>query len=144
MQTVRDDHGKRYLLCKRSETASLVRDPTTGNECYVQNDRLEPVDDAPPLETAANGIDSSVRTLFRAVHDDQALGFLIELVDRGPLAVTTLLESYDYCESDLHGTIAELTVAGLLEETEVHGHRGYRATTTCEHALSRLRGDDET
>lgn len=146
MKTVRDDDGTRYLLLKRSTEASLVRDPTTGNECYVRNDRLEHVDDATGLETAASGVDPAIRRLLRGVHDDETLGFLLELADRGPTDVRTVLDRYDFCESDLHGRLAELAAAGLLEETTLGGERGYRVTDDCVRALSAIRdltpGDD--
>ncbi|ELY61584.1 DUF7346 family protein [Natronolimnohabitans innermongolicus] len=140
MKTVQDDTGKRYLLLKRSEHASLVRDPDSGNECYVQNDRLEDVDES-PLETAARTVADPVRTLLTNVHDETTLGLLLELADRGPLGVRTLLDSYDVCESDLHGRLTVLSAAGLLEETEVAGERGYRITGDCERALEAIRTD---
>ena len=139
MNTVEDDTGKRYLLLKHSDSASLVRDPETGNECYVQNDRLEPVDGESPLETAARSVGEPVLTLLTTVHDEDTLGLLIELADCGPLGVRTLLDAYDLCESDLHGRLTVLSAAGLLEETEVAGERGYRLTDTCETALETIR-----
>lgn len=142
MKTVRDDDGTLYLLLKRSERASLVRDPATGNECYVRNDRLEPVEGASPLETAAAGVSEPVRTLLRGVHDERTLGLLIELADRGPMGVRTILDRYDFCESDLHGRFVELVAVGLLEEAEVDGERGYRVTEAAERALSVVRDAD--
>lgn len=139
MKTVRDDDGTPYLLLKRSAQASLVRDPATGNECYVRNERLEEVESESALETAATGIDPAVRRLLRSVRDDRSLGLLIEVADRGPTGVRTILDEYDFCESDLHGLLASVTAAGLLEETEVAGERGYRATDDCRRALSVLR-----
>ncbi|WP_255170132.1 DUF7346 family protein [Natrononativus amylolyticus] len=144
MKTARDDDGKRYLLIKQSGTASLVRDPATGNECYVQNDRLEFDETDSALETAAAGVSPAVRTVVTAVHDDRTLGLLVELADRGPLGVRTLLGSYDLCESDLHGTLTELTAAGLIEEAGVGGERGYRATERCVRALEILRAPAAT
>lgn len=142
MKSVQDDTGKRYLLLKRSEHASLVRDPETGNECYVQNDRLEDIDES-GLETAARSVSEPVRTFLAAVHDETTLGLVIELADRGPLGVRTLLDAYDLCESDLHGRLTTLTSAGLLEETEIAGERGYRTTATCDRSLETIRGDDD-
>ncbi|AGB32581.1 hypothetical protein C488_12983 [Natrinema pellirubrum DSM 15624] len=138
MNTVEDDTGKRYLLRKRSEGASLVRDPETGNECYIRNDRLEAVDQT-ALETAAQSVPDPVLTLLTNVHDAETLGLLIELTERGPLGVRTLLDAYDFCESDLHGRLTVLSAAGLLEETEVAGERGYRVTADCETALETIR-----
>jgi len=138
MNTVEDDTGKRYLLRKRSEDASLVRDPETGNECYIQNDRLEAVDQS-ALETAAQSVSDPVLTLLTNVHDAETLGLLVELAARGPLGVRTLLDAYDFCESDLHGRLTVLSAAGLLEEAEVAGERGYRVTADCETALEALR-----
>ncbi|ELY52451.1 DUF7346 family protein [Natronorubrum bangense] len=137
MKTVHDDTGKRYLLLKRSERASLVRDPQNGNECYIQNDRLEAVDES-ALETAARTVTEPVRTLLTNVHDEATLGLLVELEDRGPLGIRTLLDAYDFCESDLHGRLTVLSAAGLLETVEVGGERGYRTTETCATALERV------
>ena len=144
MKTVRDDTGKRYLLLKESSSASLVRDPETGNECYVQNDRLEAVDES-PLEAAAATVAEPVRTLLSAVHDDETLGLLIELDERGPLGIRTLLEGYALCESDLHGRLTVLSSAGLVVETTVAGNRGYELTDECQRALDVIRVErDET
>lgn len=144
MKTVEDDTGKRYLLLKRSDSASLVRDPENGNECYVRNDRLEAIDDESALETAARSVSDPVLTLLTTVHDEETLGLLVELSERGPLGVRTLLDAYDFCESDLHGRLTVLSAAGLLEETDVVGERGYQLTEDCEAALETIRNDAET
>jgi len=112
MKTVEDDTGKRYLLRKRSDTASLVRDPETGNECYIQNDRLEAVGDESALETAARSVSDPVLTLLTNVHDEETLGSTGRTLGRGPLGVRSLLDAYDFCESDLHGRFAVLSAAG--------------------------------
>lgn len=139
MKTVRDDDGNRYLVLKQSGGASLVRDPSTGHECYVQNDRLNTVAGQRPLETAACGVSQPIRTILQSVHDDASLGLLIELADCGPMGVRQLLDRYDLCESDLAGRLAEFTAAGVLEETTVDGERGYHTTAECEQALEVLR-----
>ena len=142
MRTVRDADGSHYLLVKQSGDSSLVRDPETGGEHYVANDELSIVDDESPLSTAAAGIDAGVRRLLTATYDDQSLGLVIELVDRGPLSTVALLDSYDLCESDLHGLLAEFRAAGLVEEADSDGRRGYAATTLATQAVEKLRGDD--
>ncbi|WP_222919526.1 hypothetical protein [Natrinema sp. SYSU A 869] len=139
MKTVEDDTGKRYLLLKQSDSASLVRDPENGNECYIQNDRLDAVGEESALETAARSVSDPVVTLLTNVHDEETLGLLVELSERGPLGVRTLLGGYDFCESDLHGRLTVLSAAGLLEETEIAGERGYRLTEDCETALETIR-----
>ncbi|MDF9745127.1 DUF7346 family protein [Natrinema salsiterrestre] len=141
MKTVEDDTGKRYLLLKRSDSASLVRDPDNGNECYIQNDRLEAIGEESALETAARTVSQPVVTLLTNVHDEETLGLLVELSERGPLGVRRLLDGYDFCESDLHGRLTVLSAAGLLEETEVAGERGYGITEECEDALETVRSD---
>lgn len=138
MRTVRDDEGQRYLLVKRSSESSLVRDPDTGTEEYVPNADLT-VDDADPLSTAAGAVPGSVRRVLTATPNDRALGLLVELVDRGPVGVRTLLDAYDLCESDLHGLLAEFRAAGLIAETTVAGERGYEATGATHDAVTRLR-----
>lgn len=141
MQTVEDEGGSRYLLLKRSGDASLVRDPETGEERYVDNGALSPVEGASTLETAASEIDEPVRRFLSAVHDERTLGLLSVLDSRGPLSVRELLSFDTLCESDFYGTIVELRAAGLLEEREVAGERGYGVTETASEALSSLRGE---
>lgn len=140
MQTVEDASGTRYLLLKRSGDSSLVRDPGTGEERYVENGELSAVDRS-ALETAAEEVDAPVRRLLRGVHDDRTLGLLVVLDSRGPLAVRELLGIDALCESDAQGTLAELRAAGLIEEREVAGERGYGATESTKAALSSLRGE---
>lgn len=142
MRTVRDADGTAYLLLKRSSESSRIRDPKTGEERYVPNAELELVDEASPLSTAAGAVDEPVRRLIRAVHDDETLGLLVELVDRGPLAAVTVLDAYDLRESDLHGRLTELQVAGLVDATEVDGRRGYAATDLARGAIVSLRARD--
>lgn len=140
MRTVETDQGRRYLLLKESAESSLVRDPRTGEERYLPNDTLGEVSGDSPLVTAATGVPESVRRVVGAVHDDRSLGLLVELVDRGPVAVVDLIGSYDLCESDFLGLLTELRAAGLVREVEVHGHRGYDATDIAREGVSHLRG----
>jgi len=138
MRSVRDESGKRYLLLTESGESSRVRDPETGEERSVETDRLEPVEGESPLETAARAVPAPVRTLTTAVHDERALGLLVDLDARGPLDVRTLLSACDLCESDLHGLLGEFRAAGLLAETTVAGERGYETTETARTALAAL------
>ncbi len=140
MRTVRGADGDRYLLLKESAESSRVRDPVTGEERHLPNDELEPVDGESPLATAARALPDPARRLVTAVPDRRALGLLVELDERGPLDVHVLLNAYDLCESDLHGLLAEFRAAGLIEEADVAGRRGYRVTDDGSDALDRLRG----
>jgi hypothetical protein len=144
MRSVRDEEGERYLLVKRSAESSLVRDPETGAERYLSNADLTVEEATSPLTTATDAVPASVRRVLTATSTERALGVLVELVDRGPLAVRTLLGDYDLCESDLHGVIAEFRAAGLVAETHVAGERGYEATEPARDAVARLRTDAET
>lgn len=139
MRTVRDGDGRRYVLLKESGESSLVRDPASGERRHVPNEELERVEGESPLETAAGAVPGSVRRVLTAVRDERALGLLIELDRRGPLAVRTLLSASDLCESDLHGMLAEFRAAGLITERRVAGERGYDATETAGDALDSLR-----
>jgi len=141
MQTVRDGDGETYLLVKRSAESSRVRDPATGAERYVDNDDLRVVDGESPLATAASGVPDPVRQTLGAVRDDRSLGLLAVVVDSGPIAAIDLLDAADMCESDLHGALSELRAAGLVDEAEVAGRRGYEATPVAVEALGLLRGD---
>lgn len=139
MQTVRDESGNRYLLLKQSTDSSIVCDPETGERSQLPNDRLEVVDGQAPLETVATVLPAPLRTLLTAVHDEQSLGLVVELVDREGMAVRDLLGETTLCESDLHGLVAELVAAGLLTETTVAGERGYKATDTAHEAIAQAR-----
>lgn len=138
MQTVRDETGSKYLLVKRSAESSRVRDPETGKERYVANERLEFVEGESPLAIASHAVPESVRQVMSAVRDDRALGLLLEVDTRGPVPARDLLSWDDYCESDLHGLLMEFRAAGLVVETEVASERGYRTTEQASDALSRL------
>ncbi|MFC6836202.1 DUF7346 family protein [Halomarina ordinaria] len=139
MRTLRDDDGTRYLLLKRSGESSLVRDPETGEERYVRNDRLTDVDGESPLETAAREVPPALRRLLAAVRDDRALGLLLEVDRRGPLAVRDLMAAYDLCESDTLGLLTEFRAAGLVERADVVGEPGYDTTDDARRALVALR-----
>ncbi|WP_136588532.1 DUF7346 family protein [Salinigranum halophilum] len=139
MRTVRDTDGARYLLVKRSSDATLVRDPETGAEQYLPNDELTEAEGVSALTVAASGVPESVRRVVTAAHTEDALGLLVELVDRGPLPVRDLLSAYDLCESDLHGLLAEFRAAGLIRERDAAGERGYEATETTREAVAALR-----
>ncbi|WP_459190987.1 DUF7346 family protein [Halosimplex sp. J119] len=144
MRTVRDESGRRYLLLKESSDASRVRDPETGEERHVANDRLEPVEGESPLETASRAVPEPVRAVASAVHDDRSLGLLLEIDARSPVAVQTLMAAVDLCESDLHGLLTEFRAAGLIVETDVAGVRGYETTDLASSGLSALVNADET
>jgi hypothetical protein len=138
-QPVEDDTGQRYLLLKRSGESSLVRNVNTGERTHLPNDRLEPVEEASTLETILAGVPEELQTLVTAVHDDRSLALLLELDTDGPMAVRQLLSAYDFCESDLHGLLAELQAAGLIVETTVTDERGYETTDEATTALDGLR-----
>ncbi|WP_247728355.1 DUF7346 family protein [Halovivax limisalsi] len=139
MKTVRDDDGTRYVLLKRADEASLVRDPRTGAECYVGNDRLEPEPEESPLEAFALAAPAATRTVIENVHDTRTLGLLYWIDDEGPIDVRTLLAESTFCESDLGGRLTSLTMAGLLDEDSVDGERAYRTTDLATEALTELR-----
>jgi len=137
MRAVEGPEGT-YLLVKRSEESSLVRDPETGEEHYLPNAELEPAGED-PLALASEGVSPGVRALIRGCHDESTLGLLLELERCGPLPVRDILDVGESCESDLNGLLAELRVAGCIEETEVAGERGYRVSGAVADALAALR-----
>lgn len=139
MRTV-EHEGDRYLLVKQSGESCLVRDPETGEERYLPNDELAATGDS-PLTVAARAVPEAARRILTAAHSERTLGVLVELEERGPLSVRDILGSYDLCESDVHGTFAELRAAGLVEEADVAGERGYATTELASEGLAALRGD---
>jgi hypothetical protein len=142
MRTVHDDDGRRYLLLKRSGESSLVRDPETGGERYLPNDRLTVDGGSDPLALAARAVPGPVRRVLSACHDDRALGLLFELDRRGPLPARALVE-YDLCESDVLGLVGEFRAAGLVVEADAAGERGYELTDDARGALAALRDDGD-
>jgi len=138
-RTVEDGDGTRYLLLKRSAESSLVRDAETGERLHLPNEELDTIEDATTVDTVLRSIPEELVSLVTAVHDERALALLFELDEEGPMSVRTLLSAYDFCESDLHGLVAELRAAGLIAETTVHGERGYETTGTASEALDSLR-----
>ena len=104
MRTVEHD-GDSYLLVKRSEESSLVRDPETGEERYLPNGELVAAGGS-SLALSARRVPEPTRRLLTAVRSERALGVLLELDERGPLSVRTVLGEYDLCESDLTGCSA--------------------------------------
>jgi len=141
MRTVRDKSGRTYVLVKRSGEEWLVRDPETGRETYRPVAEFDVVDDEPPLAVAANAVTQPIRTVLTAVRTERALGLLVELDRDGPLSVRTLLDRYEYCESDLHGQLAEFRAADLIEERRVAGERGYVTTDDAGEAITMLTVD---
>lgn len=137
MRGVRADDGRHYVLLTAGDEESLVRDPTTGERRRVATASITPVDGASPLLEAASAADEGPAAQLAAVPDERALGLLVELDAAGPQSVRSLL-SYDLCESDLNGIVAELQAAGLLESTEIAGERGYALTGDAAAALEAL------
>jgi len=139
MRTVRTPDGTTYLLLKESSESSLVRDPRTGEEAFLPNEDLEPVEEA-ALVTAASAIPDPVRKLITATHDERTLGLLVDLHQHGPRSARGMLEVHDLCETDLLGAVSEFRAAGLVEETTVGGERGYRLTDDAATILDDLTG----
>ena len=137
-RTVRDSEGTHYVLEKESAESSLVRDPRTGKRLHLPNEELEVVTGESPLVTAASAVSGDVRRLLTAVHDERMLGLLLELERTGPMAARTMLSSYDLCESDLYGMVAELQAAGMIRKAHVAGERGYATTDRASEALDAL------
>jgi hypothetical protein len=142
MDTVRTADGTRYLLLKRSSDASLVRDPTTGDEQYIENERLEHIARA-PLETVTRTVPESVRRILSAVSNDRALGLLIVIDRQGPIAVSDIMERSDLCESDVNGLLSEFRAAGLVEQEpmSVIDVPGYATTELAHEGLAVLCDD---
>ena len=127
MRTVEDESGRRYLLLKRSSASSLVHDLETGEERFVETDRLVDRAGVDPLAAAAEAIPPADRASLPVARDERGVGLLV-LLAREPRSARTLLNATDLCESDLLGLASELRAAGLLAETTVDGERGYVAT----------------
>lgn len=143
METVQTADGTRYFLLKRSSDSSLVRDPTTGDEQYIENERLERVSDSAPLETVACIVPDAARRILSAVSNDRALGLLLIIDRRGPIAVSDILELSALCESDVNGHVSEFRAAGLVEPESIVGVPGYTTTELASEGLAVLCDDHD-
>lgn len=135
MRTVRADDGSRYLLRKRSSNASLVLDPATGDERYIDNARLERCDESQPLETVGSTVSDRARAEL-GVSDDRALGLLVVIDRHDPIAAVDLVEFTELCESDLNGQLTELRAGGLVEPVS-NPVLGYETTPLAHTKLDR-------
>lgn len=135
---VRDSAGRKYILEKESAESSQVRNPITGERTNLPNEELERIDGSSPLEIAAESLPSEAVDLVASVPSERALGILVTLDARGPTRVRTLLDSTTLCESDLHGLLASLTAANLVETETVAGERGYAVTESTQKALEQM------
>jgi hypothetical protein len=138
MRTVRDESGELLLLLTESSDACKVRDPETGAEDYRDRDELEVVSGESPLATATRAVPEPARNVLTATPDERGLGLLVDLRERGPHPVRRLLSATDLCESDLLGLLTEFRAAGLVEETDVMGERGYATTDRADEGLALL------
>lgn len=138
MRTVRDSSGQVYLLVKESAESCKVRDPETGEETYRDRADLEPVEGESALATTARAVPESVRQVLTATPDEQGLGLLVDLHERGPLSVRYLLDATDLCESDLLGLLTEFRAGGLVQECTLGGERGYDTTEQADEGVAFL------
>ncbi len=111
MRPVKDSSGRRYVLCGTQGPESLVWNPRTNEMCYLKTEEIRPLQ---PTELSEN-----------VTPPDLLLAFVHR---RGPLDVRTLSSQTTFCESDLHGLLAELRTAGLLRETTIADERAYETT----------------
>lgn len=139
METVEDEHGRRYVRLKRSAETSLVHDPDRDEVAYLPNDRLNVVDGERPLAVAARAIPSPVRALIAAVPSERALGLLVVLDERDRLDVRTILDRTAYCESDLYATLRGLASAGLIQRSSDGDDGTWTLTALGQEALDAVR-----
>ncbi|MFB6362329.1 MAG: hypothetical protein ABEH59_13540 [Halobacteriales archaeon] len=138
MRTVEDEAGQRYLLLKRSRSASLVRDLDSGEQQHLPTDELTVVEDESPLASAAQAVPEPARRLVTAVRDERTLGLLVALESADGLSARRLLGAEDYCETDLNGLVNELQSAGVVKRATVDGEDGYRLTDSADAVLGSL------
>lgn len=114
----------------------------TGDERYIENERLEHIADDVPLETVARTVPDAVRRVLSAVRNERALGLLLVIDRQGPIAVSDVLELSDLCESDVNGLVSEFRAAGLVEPESVVGVPGYATTELASEGLAVLCDQD--
>ncbi|UPM43780.1 DUF7346 family protein [Halocatena salina] len=142
MRTVRADDGSQYLLRKRGCDAWLVCDPATGEERYIDTDRLELREETPPLEAFGATVPDATGAEI-GVRDDRALGLLVVLSHNDPIAAVELVDLTELCESDLNGLLTELRVGGLVA-TVSEPVLGYELTPRARSKLSKARSEECT
>lgn len=138
MKTGRGPDGRQLLVVGRTDGELRVRDPATGSEETVPAEQVDRLD-REPLAVVRDAVTDGLDEGRPIGTDDRTVGLAVEFVDRGPTPVRRLTASYDACESDLNGMVAELRVAGLIEATSLAGQPAYRATASAEQLAARLR-----
>jgi len=137
MRAVVDAAGRRSLLLRENGEQALLRDVGTGDQRTVPLEDVESID-AAPLETLTGDLPDPLPTPLDRAPTDRALALLVELHVAGPRPVRALLDDTTLCESDLHGLVGDLRVAGLVTETAVGGDRGYGLTEEAQVTLATL------
>ena len=138
MTIVEDDIGRRYLVVKRSSSASLLQSLETGERAYHSNDSFESIEE----ERFDGDIPEELRTLLadNAIHfnDYRLLKVVTLLQDGNPVMIRTILAQTTLCESDLFAILRELEIAGLVEEVTIGDERARQLTPTAKAALDQL------
>ncbi|MCU4718260.1 DUF7346 family protein [Halapricum hydrolyticum] len=125
--------GEAYCIHRRSSGGECrVRELSDGAVTTRPCSELTPVDPG----GFAERFDVPIGVSGPRERSGRALALLLELAIGGAASVRQLLDRFDACESELHGTATELRAAGLIETTTVHGQRGYRATEATRDEIS--------
>lgn len=125
--------GETYCVRQRSSDGECrVRELPEGTVTTRPCSELTPVD---PGEFTGT-FDVPIGVSGSRERSGRALALLLELATGGAASARQLLDRFDVCESELHGTATELRAAGLIEPTTVHGERGYRATEAARETIS--------
>jgi hypothetical protein len=106
----------------------------TGDEQHIDDNSTS------PLETVARTVPDSVRRILSVVSNESALGLLLVIDRRGPIAVSDIMDLSDLCESDINGLLSEFRAARLVEQEQLSivGIPGYETTELASEGLSIL------
>jgi len=125
--------GKRQYVLQRSDgEVCRLRELSEGTITTQPCSALTPVSPDEFVEVRGADIDIA----GPREQSERAVALAAELAIAGPTSARALLDRFDACESDIHGATTELRAAGLIEQTTVHGERGYRASERVSDALA--------
>ncbi|MFW6017272.1 MAG: DUF7346 family protein [Halapricum sp.] len=128
--------GETYGILQRSDDGECrLRALPEGTVTTRPCSELTPVDPGTFIEA----FDVSVDASDPRERSSRALALLLELAISGAASARQLLDRFDSCESELHGTASELRASGLIEPTTVYGERGYRTTDAARDVISTSR-----
>lgn len=136
MTIVEDDGGRRYLLIKRSSSASLLQSLDTGDQAYHPNKTFRVITDGHSGEPIPEEVLTLIGDTDIESTDDRFLEVLTVLARGEPVPIRSLLDLTTLCESDLFAILRELEVRDIVETTTIGAEPARQLTADAEETIN--------